>query len=115
MVFIDLHTLFGIGDRRPGRATQKIQPLELAPGVWQMGLITFMLLGSFMIAFTSNAVNLTDGLDGLAGGTLLIAAFAMMVLTWISASQRASYFLMVPYVPGSISVTGRVNNLTVTI
>jgi phospho-N-acetylmuramoyl-pentapeptide-transferase len=54
-----------------------------------------------MIAFTSNAVNLTDGLDGLAGGTLLIAAFAMMVLTWISASQRASYFLMVPYVPGS--------------
>lgn len=78
-----------------------IQPLELAPSVWQMGLITFMLLGSFMIAFTSNAVNLTDGLDGLAGGTLLIAAFAMMVLTWISASQRASYFLMVPYVPGS--------------
>jgi len=78
-----------------------IQPLDLAPGVWQMGIVAFLLLGTFMIAFTSNAVNLTDGLDGLAGGTLLIASFAMMVLTWIAASQRASYFLMVPYVPGS--------------
>ena len=79
----------------------QIQSLELAPHVWVMGLGAFMLLGSLMIAGTSNAVNLTDGLDGLAGGTLLVASFAMMVLTWIASSQRASYFLMVPYVPGS--------------
>jgi phospho-N-acetylmuramoyl-pentapeptide-transferase len=30
-----------------------------------------------------------------------VASFAMMVLTWIASSQRASYFLMVPWVPGS--------------
>jgi phospho-N-acetylmuramoyl-pentapeptide-transferase len=66
-----------------------------------MGVIAFVLLGTLMIAFTSNAVNLTDGLDGLAGGTLLVACFAMMVLTWIASSQRAAYFLMVPWVPGS--------------
>ena len=74
---------------------------ELAPGVWQMGLAGFVLLGMFMIALTSNAVNLTDGLDGLAGGTLLIASFAMMVLTWIASSERAAQFLLVPHVPGS--------------
>jgi phospho-N-acetylmuramoyl-pentapeptide-transferase len=74
---------------------------ELAPGVWQLGVAGFVLLGMFMIAFTSNAVNLTDGLDGLAGGTLLIASFAMMVLTWIASSERAAQFLLVPHVPGS--------------
>ena len=74
---------------------------ELAPGVWQMGAVAFVFVGMMMIALTSNAVNLTDGLDGLAGGTLLIASFAMMVLTWIASSERASQFLMVPHVPGS--------------
>jgi phospho-N-acetylmuramoyl-pentapeptide-transferase len=74
---------------------------EIAPGVWQMGLAAFVLVGMFMIALTSNAVNLTDGLDGLAGGTLLIASFVMMVLTWIASSERASTFLMVPHVAGS--------------
>ncbi len=85
----------------PSPTEGTIQALDLAPGVWVMGMGAFVLVGAFMIAFTSNAVNLTDGLDGLAAGTLLIACFAMMVLTWIAASQRAAYFLMVPYVPGS--------------
>ncbi len=74
---------------------------EVAPGVWQMGAVAFVFVGMMMIALTSNAVNLTDGLDGLAGGTLLIASFAMMVLTWIASSERAAQFLMVPHVPGS--------------
>ncbi|MFO0962961.1 MAG: phospho-N-acetylmuramoyl-pentapeptide-transferase [Phycisphaerales bacterium] len=85
----------------PSPTEGALQAPELAPGVWIMGLGAFVLIGAFMIAFTSNAVNLTDGLDGLAGGTLLIASFAMMVLTWIAASQRASYHLMVPHVPGA--------------
>ncbi|MBL9141188.1 MAG: hypothetical protein JNK53_04920, partial [Phycisphaerae bacterium] len=78
-----------------------IQPLDLSPNVLVLGALAFVLLGAFMVAFTSNAVNITDGLDGLAGGTLLIACFALMVLTWVASSQRAAYFLMVPYVPGS--------------
>jgi len=85
----------------PAPTEGAIQALDLAPGIWHMGLAAFVLVGTLVIAFTSNAVNLTDGLDGLAGGTLLVASFAMMVLTWIAASQRASYFLMVPWVPGS--------------
>ena len=47
---------------------------------------------------TSNAVNLTDGMDGLATGLILIASFMAMVVVGIAASPRASYFLMVPHV-----------------
>jgi phospho-N-acetylmuramoyl-pentapeptide-transferase len=85
----------------PSPTEGQLQLPQLAPHVWAMGVVTFVILGSFAITLTSNAVNLTDGLDGLAGGTLLIASFAMMVLAWIAASQRAAAFLMVPYVPGS--------------
>lgn len=85
----------------PSPTEGSIQPLDLAPNVVVLGAVGFMVLGALVIAFTSNAVNITDGLDGLAGGTLLIACFAMMVLTWVASSQRAAYFLMVPYVPGT--------------
>lgn len=85
----------------PSPTEGTIQPLDLAPNVYVLGVAAFIVLGTLMLAFTSNAVNITDGLDGLAGGTLLIACFAMMVLTWVASSQRAAYFLMVPYVPGS--------------
>ncbi len=85
----------------PSPTEGSIQPLDLAPNVWVLGVLAFIVLGALMLAFTSNAVNITDGLDGLAGGTLLIACIAMMVLTWVASSQRAAYFLMVPYVPGS--------------
>lgn len=85
----------------PSPTEGQIQPLDLSPHVVVLGGVAFVVIGALMVAFTSNAVNITDGLDGLAGGTLLIACFAMMVLTWIASSQRAAYFLMVPYVPGS--------------
>ena len=85
----------------PAPTEGSLVALDIAPGVWQMGAIAFVLVAMLVIAFTSNAVNLTDGLDGLAGGTLLVACLAMMVLAWIASSQRAAYFLMVPWVPGS--------------
>src|SRR5690606_34286193 len=40
----------------------------------------FVLLTIFIITYSSNAVNLTDGMDGLAGGTMVIVASAFMVL-----------------------------------
>ncbi|MGA0872237.1 MAG: phospho-N-acetylmuramoyl-pentapeptide-transferase [Phycisphaerales bacterium] len=53
------------------------------------------------ISLCSNAVNITDGMDGLAGGTIAAASIAMMVLAFIAGSARSAYFLLVPYVPGS--------------
>lgn len=76
-------------------------PMTLAPGVIVLPGILFVIIATLMIAGTSNAVNITDGMDGLAGGTMVIASFAMMVLTWIAGDPRASSVLMVPYVDGS--------------
>lgn len=78
-----------------------VQPPSLAPHVIVLGLGAFTLLCMLLVAFTSNAVNLTDGMDGLAASTLTVASFAMMALCWIAASPRAAYFLMVPHVPGA--------------
>ncbi len=52
---------------------------------WQipLGVGAFILVGTIVITGSSNAVNLTDGLDGLASGTMAIVAFAFLVLTLI--------------------------------
>ena len=76
-------------------------PMTLSPGVIVLPGVLFVLLGMLLIAGSSNAVNITDGMDGLAGGTVAIASIGMMILVWIAGEPRASAFLMVPYVEGS--------------
>ncbi|MEI6690436.1 MAG: hypothetical protein WCL07_01675 [bacterium] len=49
-------------------------------GVWDMGWF-FVPFAAFVITAFSNAVNITDGLDGLAGGLLMIALFSLIVIT----------------------------------
>ncbi len=78
-----------------------IQPPALSSGVIVLGIGFFTILTMLWIAGMSNAVNLTDGMDGLATGTLIIASLAMMALVWIGGSPRAAYFLMVPSVAGT--------------
>ncbi|MFO0874480.1 MAG: phospho-N-acetylmuramoyl-pentapeptide-transferase [Phycisphaerales bacterium] len=76
-----------------------IQPPPLNPGVIALGLVSYVVIATILIAATSNAVNLTDGMDGLAGGTVTMAALSMMVLCAISTSPSTSYRLLVPHVP----------------
>jgi len=54
-----------------------------------------------MVMFMSNAVNITDGLDGLAPGTVAIASFAMMVLSYIAGSPELAGYLLMPHVEGA--------------
>ena len=57
--------------------------------------IFFIPFVIFMIVGTSNAVNLTDGLDGLASGTISIAAFALGIMAYIKGNYNlATYFNM---------------------
>lgn len=58
----------------------------------------FVIIATLLIAGTSNAVNLTDGMDGLASGTMAVAAFAMMVLCYIAGSEGAAWRLLVPFI-----------------
>jgi phospho-N-acetylmuramoyl-pentapeptide-transferase len=86
----------------PAQLDDTIQlPFTLNPGVIVFSGFVFVLVGTLLIAGFSNAVNISDGMDGLASGTLVIASLAMMVLTWIAGEPRAASFLMVPYVEGS--------------
>lgn len=65
----------------------------------------FVLWTILVITGSSNAVNLTDGMDGLASGVMCIVAFAFMVLCIIAGFDRGEFvlakYLLVPYIPFS--------------
>jgi phospho-N-acetylmuramoyl-pentapeptide-transferase len=63
----------------------------------------FVLLTIFVITGSSNAVNLTDGMDGLASGIMGIVAFAFMILALIAGRENGDLakFLLIPYIPQS--------------
>jgi phospho-N-acetylmuramoyl-pentapeptide-transferase len=54
-------------------------------GVFEVGAIVFILLVAFAIIGASNAVNLTDGLDGLAGGVLIFSFVAYLLIALVGA------------------------------
>ncbi len=62
--------------------------------------IGYIFLVTFIIVGTSNAVNLTDGLDGLAIGPLTIAFASYLVFTYLSGNIKTAYYLQIPYISG---------------
>lgn len=64
--------------------------------------IIFVIL---VVAGSSNAVNLTDGLDGLAIGIVVMVALAFSVLCYVSGNIKMSEYLLVPYLRGSGELT----------
>jgi phospho-N-acetylmuramoyl-pentapeptide-transferase len=54
---------------------------------------------------SSNAVNLTDGLDGLAIGCTLIVSVVFVVLTYLGGNIKAAGYLQIPYVSGAGELT----------
>lgn len=70
-------------------------------GAVVVGLILTMLV---IVGF-SNAVNLTDGLDGLAIGCTLIVAMVFVVLTYLAGNFKAAGYLQIPYVDGAGELT----------
>ncbi len=58
-------------------------------------------LGAFIIVGTANAVNLTDGLDGLAIGPVIITAFSFAFIAYFSGNFIFADYLKIPFVNGS--------------
>ena len=73
----------------------------VATGAGLIGLLVVVLA----IVGSSNAVNLTDGLDGLAIGCTLIVAFVFLVFTYVAGNFKAAGYLQIPYVPGAGELT----------
>src|SRR6266850_608519 len=69
------------------------------------GVVVGLLLTTITIVGSSNAVNLTDGLDGLAIGCTLIVSFVFLVLTYVSGNARVAEYLQVPHVVGAGELT----------
>jgi len=67
-----------------------------------LNLHSFMILfGMVVVVGASNAVNLTDGLDGLAGGTLLISALSFGVFAYLAGNAKLSTYLRLIPVNGA--------------
>jgi phospho-N-acetylmuramoyl-pentapeptide-transferase len=67
--------------------------------LWFIGYLPFLLFVAVVIVGTSNTVNLTDGLDGLAIGCTLIAAAAVTALTYITGHATLSEYLDIQHIP----------------
>jgi phospho-N-acetylmuramoyl-pentapeptide-transferase len=70
-----------------------------SPHLWPLAFLPFLFFICVVIVGSSNAVNLTDGLDGLAIGCTVIAAGALTVLTYVSSNSRWASYLDIQFIP----------------
>jgi len=70
-----------------------------------LGVFGFILLSYFVIVGTSNAVNLTDGLDGLAIMPAVMIAGGLAVFAMVIGRVDYSRYLLYPYIPGAAELT----------
>ena len=73
----------------------------VATGVGLLGVVVTILT---LVGF-SNAVNLTDGLDGLAIGCTVIVALVFVVLTYLAGNAQAARYLQIPFIAGAGELT----------
>jgi phospho-N-acetylmuramoyl-pentapeptide-transferase len=64
-----------------------------------LGTMAFMMVTVLVMTGTSNAVNLTDGMDGLASGCVAMCSVVFMVLSYVVGSEELSAKLLFPHVP----------------
>jgi len=76
-----------------------------SPYLYPFAFIFFFTFLFFVLVGSANAVNLTDGLDGLAIGLMVIAAGAMTVLTYTSGHRELAAYLELARLPGSSELT----------
>jgi len=68
---------------------------------YPLGVFGFVILSYLVIVGSSNAVNLTDGLDGLAIMPVVMVGSALGVFAYVTGSSVYSKYLLFPYIPGS--------------
>jgi phospho-N-acetylmuramoyl-pentapeptide-transferase len=68
---------------------------------YPLGVFGFIALTYFVIVGASNAVNLTDGLDGLAIMPVVMVGSALGVFAYVTGSSVYSRYLLFPYIPGT--------------
>ncbi|MGH9531771.1 MAG: phospho-N-acetylmuramoyl-pentapeptide-transferase [Terriglobales bacterium] len=82
-----------------------IQALTDTHYLWPVAFLPFILFVALVVVGSSNAVNLTDGLDGLAIGCSVIAAGALAVLTYVSGHAVFANYLELQTIPQMAELT----------
>jgi phospho-N-acetylmuramoyl-pentapeptide-transferase len=72
---------------------------------WGLAYVPFVLFLVLVIAGLSNGVNLTDGLDGLAIGCVLISSVALTIITYVSSNARFAEYLEIQRIPDAAELT----------
>ncbi|UQZ88695.1 phospho-N-acetylmuramoyl-pentapeptide-transferase [Deltaproteobacteria bacterium Smac51] len=67
--------------------------------------VMYIPFAALVIVGASNAVNLTDGLDGLAAGPMIIATLTYMIFIYCAGNATFAQYLQITYVPGAAEVT----------
>jgi phospho-N-acetylmuramoyl-pentapeptide-transferase len=100
-VLAAIFTVFFLSSPRLSElAKQLYVPFLKEPLIFSLGWFTFVFY-LLVIVGTSNAVNLTDGLDGLATGCTATVAATYAGLAYLAGNVRAAEYLQIPYVPFS--------------
>jgi phospho-N-acetylmuramoyl-pentapeptide-transferase len=87
------------------KPTLLFEPLMRNPWTYLLGVTPFCLFVALVVVFTSNAVNLTDGLDGLAIGLMVIAAGALTILAYAGGDLRLAEYLQLARNPNTSELT----------
>ncbi|SCA63768.1 Phospho-N-acetylmuramoyl-pentapeptide-transferase [Chlamydiales bacterium SCGC AG-110-P3] len=74
------------------------EPVFVLSGI---GMVFGLLMTSFVVTGASNAVNLTDGLDGLAAGALVLVAASLALIAFVSNNVQIAEYLNILYIEGS--------------
>lgn len=78
------------------------------PALFYLAAPAYTILMTLMIGGMSNAVNITDGMDGLASGVTSAVTVGLLMLCFIAGNEEAAKNLLVPYVPasGELAIVG---------
>ncbi len=75
------------------------------PYIWPLAYVPFVVFLVLVIAGLSNGVNLTDGLDGLAIGCVLVTSVALTVITYLSSNVKFADYLEIQKIPEAADLT----------
>src|SRR6185503_7306109 len=87
------------------RPSLLLESLLRNPWTYALGAAPFCIFVALVVVFMSNAVNLTDGLDGLAIGLMVIAAGALTILTYAGGHVQLAEYLQLARNPNSQELT----------
>ncbi len=94
----------GVGDTLPHVLNLPFQKTytnrqgEISEALLYLPQWAYVLLSIVLIAGVSNAVNITDGMDGLASGVSVVVSLGLLVLALIAGSEQISKYLFVPHI-----------------